>query len=102
MAKFINQNFFLLYLSFSGSSSGVVKFSDHTKYISLKTESCLARTVLTDINLNEFHYYSCMTSLDRCNGSCNTLDALSSKVQVSNKREDVNLNVFHMITGINE
>ena len=28
--------------------------------------------MLFDLNLNELHYHSLMTSLDRCIGSCNT------------------------------
>ena len=63
----------------------------------------------TLINLNpseysqEFHYYSFEVKLDRCIGSCNTLnDDLSNKACVPNKTEDLNLSVFNMITGINE
>ena len=42
-----------------------------------------------------------MVSLDRSNGSCNTLDDLSRGICVPNKTEDLNLNVFNMITRIN-
>ena len=50
----------------------------------------------------EFHYYSFVVKLDRCVGSCNTLNDLSNKGCISNKIEHLNLNVFNMITGINE
>ena len=40
--------------------------------------------------------------LDRCVGSCNTLNDLSNKVCVPNKTEDLNLSIFNMITEINE
>ena len=40
--------------------------------------------------------------LNRCTGSCNALNGLSSKVCVPSKTEDLNLDVFNMITGINE
>ena len=40
--------------------------------------------------------------LDRCVGSCNTINDLSNKVCVPNKIEDLDLSVFNMITGINE
>ena len=43
-----------------------------------------------------------MISLDRFNGSCNVFDILSSRIYVPNKTEDVNLDVFNMITGINK
>ena len=55
--------------------------------------------MLTDLNL-EVHYYPLMVSLDKCNGSCNTLDDLSSKIYCDVETEDVTLKV--LIPGINE
>ena len=50
----------------------------------------------------EFHYYLFAVKLDRCVGSCNTLNDLSNKVCIPNETEDLNLSVLDMITGINE
>ena len=50
----------------------------------------------------ELHYYPFVVKLDRCVGSCNTLNDLFNKVCVPNKTEDLILSVFDMITGINE
>ena len=50
----------------------------------------------------EFHYYPSSVKLNRCVGSCNTLNDLSRKVCIPYKAEDLNLSVFNMITGINE
>ena len=43
-----------------------------------------------------------VTNLDRCVGSCNTLNDLSNKVCVPSKIESLTLSIFNMITGINE
>ena len=43
-----------------------------------------------------------MVKLDRCVGSCNTMNDLSNKVCVPNQTEDLNLGVFKMTIGINE
>ena len=43
-----------------------------------------------------------MGNLDRCAGCCIFLDPLSNRVYVPNETEDLNLNVFNMITGIND
>ena len=48
------------------------------------------------------YYYLLAVNLDRCVGSCNTLNDQSTKVCVPDKIEDLNMNVFNMITGINE
>ena len=50
----------------------------------------------------EFHYYPFVLNLDRCDGSCNTLNDLSNKVGVPNKTECLNLSGFNRITGLNE
>ena len=46
--------------------------------------------------------YPFAVKLDRCVGSCNTLNDLFNKVCVPNKTEDLYLSMFNMITGINE
>ena len=51
---------------------------------------------------HELHCYPFAVKLDRCVGSCNTLNDLSNKVCIPNKTEDLNLSLFNMITGINE
>ena len=50
----------------------------------------------------ELYYYPFTVKLDRCVRSCNTLNALSNKVCVPNKTEDLNIYVFNMITRKNE
>ena len=43
-----------------------------------------------------------MASLNRFCGNCNTLDDSCARVCVLNKRGDVDVKVFNMITKINE
>ena len=50
----------------------------------------------------KFHSYPFSVKLNKCVGSCNTLNDLSSRVCIPNKKEDLNLRLFSMITGINE
>ena len=47
------------------------------------------------VNLNpvELKYYPHITTLDKCNGSCNTFTKISDKICVPNKYETSNLNV---------
>ena len=57
---------------------------------------------LIDLNSVGLNYYSFMISLDKCNGSCNSVDDLSAKICVPNKAKSVNVKVFNMATKINE
>ena len=59
---------------------------------------------LIDSNPVELNYYSFLISLDKCSGSCNAADGLSTKIcdvfRVRSKGK--NVKVFNMITKINE
>ena len=47
-------------------------------------------------------YYPSMVKSNRCNASCNAFGDPFCRICVANKTEDINLNVFHMIIGIDE
>ena len=91
---------------FTVLSSNIVNGSNHTKCVSLSNQKCITQPTLINLHPNEysqeFHYYLFAVKLNRCVGSCNTLNDLYNKVCVPNKREDLNLSVFNIITGINE
>ena len=78
MFEFIKKMFITL-LNFTRSLACVAKVSDCTKCISLSNPLSLARRTFIHLNLEEL---DCLlkVSLDRCNGSSNTLDELSSKI----------------------
>ena len=86
--------------------SSIVNASNHTKCVSLSNQKCEIQPTFINLHPNEysqeFHYYPFTVKLDKCVGSCNTLNDLSNKVCVPNKTEYLNLNMFNMITGINE
>ena len=66
----------------------------------------MIQTILLNLHPNEstqeLNYYPFGVNLDRCVGSCNTLNNQSNRVWVPNKTEDLNIHVFKIITGINE
>ena len=93
MFRFIKQ-VFTISLSFHGSLA--------TKFVSLNKEKCRTRPTLIDLNPVELNYYPFMISLDKCNGSCNALDHLSTKKCVPSETKNLDVKVFNMITRINE
>ena len=86
--------------------TGLVNECNHTKCVPLSSQKPNIQPTVTNLHPDEysqeFHYYPFAVKLDRCVGSCNTLNDLSNKVCVPNKTEDLNLSVFDMITGTNE
>ena len=91
---------------FIGLLTCIVSASNHTKCVLLNNHKCMIQPTLINLHPNEysqeFHYYPFAVKLERCVGSCNTLNDLSSKLCVPNKTEDLNLSAFNMTTGINE
>ena len=57
---------------------------------------------LIDLNPVKLNYYPFMTSLDKCNGTCNAVDDLYTKICVPNKTKGINVQESNMITRINE
>ena len=76
--------------------TGIVSASKHKKCVLLTNQKYMIQPTFLNLRPNgyspEYHYYPFFVKLDRCVGSCNTL----------NKTEDLNLSVFNMITGINK
>ena len=68
------------------------KMRDLTYFINLQPNECS----------QELHHQPFAVKLDKCVGSCNTLNDLSNKVCVPNKTEDLNMYIFNMITGKNK
>ena len=96
----------LLKIIYSISLHFISNASNHANRVSLSKQKCMIQPTLINLHPNEysqeFHYYSFAVKLDRCVGTCNILNDLSSKVCVPNETEDLNLSAFNMITGINE
>ena len=61
---------FIVLSSFSGSLA--------TKFVSLNNEPLMIMVTFVDSNSIELNYYLFMISLDKCNGSCNVVDNLST------------------------
>ena len=63
---------------FIRSLTGLVNGSNHTKCVSLSNQKCMVQPTLINLQPNEysqeFHYYPFSVKLDRCIGSCNTLN----------------------------
>ena len=84
---------FIALLSFSGSLA--------TKWM-LINESFMIRPTLIALNPVQLNCYPFMNGIDKCSGSCNFVNDLSTKVSVPRQTKNVNLKVFNMIMWIIE
>ena len=72
------------------------------KCASLDNKPCMIRPSLNDLNLIEFIHYIFVISVDKCSGSWNTVDELSTKIYVPSKTKDNNVKLFNMKTRIDK
>ena len=83
--------FALIKKIFIGLLTGLANGSNHTKCVSLSNQKCMTQPTLINLHPNEysqeFHNYPISVKLNRCIGSCNTLNDLSNKLCVPNKIE---------------
>ena len=67
----------------------------------LNNEPYMIRPAFIDLNPVDPKYYQFMSSLDKCSGSCNSADVLSTNICVRSKK-DINVKVFKMRANKNE
>ena len=75
---------------FIGLLISLANASNHTMSLFLSNQKCIIQPALINFHPNEysqeFYYYRFLVKLDRCVGSCSTLNDLSNKVCVPNGR----------------
>ena len=63
--------------------------SNHTKCVSLSNQKCMIQPTLINLHPDEYtqelHYYPFSVKLNRCVGTCNTLNDLSNMFQIKLK-----------------
>ena len=73
--------------------SSIANASSDAKCVLSSNQKCKIQLTLINLHTNgysqEFHYYPFSVKLDRCVGSCNTINDLSNKVCIPNKTEDL-------------
>ena len=74
---------------FIGLLTGIVNGSNHAKCVFLSNQQCMTWNTFINLHHNEYSqgliYYPSAVNLDRCVGSCNTLNVLSNKLSVQSK-----------------
>ena len=71
--------------------------------MSLNNDPCIISLTLIDLNSIELNYYPFTISIDKCSGSFNVVDDVSTKICVPSETKYENVNkLFSMITIIND
>ena len=72
--------------------------------VSVVNQKCMPRPKILDVNegVGEALFYLCNVLVNKCSGSCNTLDDPMAKLCVPNIIKGVNIKVYNFLTRLNE
>ena len=88
---------------FIGLLIGLANGSNHKKCVSLSNQKYIIQpfNLHTSEYSQECHYYTFAVTVDKWVESCNILNDWINNLCLPNNTENLNVNVFNMVTGIN-
>ena len=72
--------------------------------VSVVNQKCMPRPKILDVNegVGEVWFYPYNVQVNKCNGSCNTLDNPMAKLCVPNVIKGINMQLYNFLTMLNE
>ena len=67
------------------------------KYASINNQGCKIRSEIINVNTNEPVFYPCSIKINKCKGSCNTINNPYAKLCVSDTIKNINVKVFNLM-----
>ena len=98
MLRYIKKCFFTAITFFSSNLLNV----NSLECVSINNQECKIRTEIIDINNNEPLFYPDSTKVNKCKGSCNTINDPYTKICVPDNIKNTNVKVFNLMSRSNE
>ena len=98
MLGYIKKCFFtaMTFFSFSGLSVGSFEC------VSMNNQECKIRSEIINVNTNEPMFYPYSIKINKCKGSCNTINDPYAKLCVPDIIKNINVKVFNLMSRANE
>ena len=98
MLRYIKKYFFTVIIFFSSSVLNV----NSLECVSMNNQACKIRTEIINLNTNEPLFYPYSIKINKCKGSCNTINDPYAKICVPDKIKNTNVKVFNLMSRTNE
>ena len=98
MFRFIKEVFFTAITFFSYNVLNV----NSLECVSMNNQECKIRPEIINPYTNEPMFYPYSITINRCKGSCNTINGLYVKICVPDQIKDTNVKVFNLMPRTNE
>ena len=97
MFGFIKKCFFLTEMTLFNMSN-----VNSLECVSMNNQECKLITEIIYLNTNEPMFYPHSIKINRCKGSCNTINNPYAKICVPNQIKNINVKVFNLLPRTNE
>ena len=77
-------------------------YANSLNCISMNNQECKARSKIIDVNNNEPIFYPYSIKVNKCSGSCNTINNPFAKLFVPDITKNINVKVVNLMARINE
>ena len=84
------------------SVSKLFRVSSLSKCVDLTNQKCVVRPKIIDVNSNDLVFYPFKIAVNKCSGSCNTINNPFDKICVAKDVKDLNIRVINLLSGVNE
>ena len=98
MLGFIKKCFFTVIRFFNYSTLNV----NSLECVSLNNQECKIRSEIINVNTNELVFHPYSVTINKCKGSCNTLNDQYPKLCVPDTNKNINVKVFSLMSRTNE
>ena len=93
MLKFIKNCFFTAIISFSYNVLNV----NSLECVSMNNQECKIRSKIINVNTNEPMFYPYSITINKCKGSCNTINDPYAKLCIPDTTKNINVEVFNIM-----
>ena len=98
MFGFIKKVFVVAIKSFNFNLSNV----NSLECVSMNNQECKIRTEIINVNTNEPMFYPYSIKINKCKGSCNTINDPYAKTCVPDTIKNINVKLFNLMSRTNE
>ena len=86
-------------MTFFGFSTSIV---NSLECVSMNNQECKIRQEIINVNTNEPVFYPFSIKVNKCHGSCNSINDPYPKLCVPDVVKNINVKVFNLMSRINE
>ena len=94
MFGFIRKRFFTAMTFFSCNVLNV----NSLKCVSMNNQECKIRPEIVNVNTNEHLFYPYSITINKCKGSCNTINDSYAKLCVPDTIKNINVKIFNLMS----